>query len=435
MANTLEYKCPCCGGSLKFDMHSQKVTCEFCGSEFDINDIKSYNEELSKEEPENLSWDDNQTQEYTDEELAGLNVYHCESCGGEIVADENTSATTCPYCEAPVLLKGRLTGALKPDYVIPFIHDKEACKTALSNFLKKKLFLPKVFKTENKIDEIKGLYVPFWVYNADAKGRVTYKGEIVTKYTRGDYRYTERKYYSIIREGSLGFDHIPVDGSKSMPDDLMESIEPFDFSGAKPFEGVYLSGHLSDKYDVDKDECQGRATTRVKEGTIDQFATTIHGYDSWNYENCSLQLYNTSVSYCLYPVWILNSSWKNRKFTFAMNAQTGKMVGNLPCSPLKYALWFVGLYLLTAGLLSVLIALLMAGDGATFGETYPIGLLVGAALGFITPAIVCRINRKKLKPVKKQRGACNYYRANSMELWTKRDFYLYKKVTRTKISK
>jgi DNA-directed RNA polymerase subunit RPC12/RpoP len=433
MSKVIEYKCLNCGGPLQFDSSSQKIKCPYCDAEFDIEEVKSYNEELANAEPEKMEWDVN-SKEAAEAELEGLNVYHCDSCGAEIIAHENTSATICPFCESPVILKGRLSGVLKPDYVIPFKYDKDATKDALKNFLKKKLFLPNVFRTENKVEEVKGLYEPFWIYDTNCAGRVDWKAKNVRTYTQGDYRVKETKYYRIIREGSIGFDHIPVDGSSTMPDDLMESIEPFDFAGAELFNAAYLAGHMSDKYDVDKDVCANRANQRVREGTIDQFRSTIHGYDEVNYESSSLNLYDNTCHYALYPVWILNSKWKDKKFTFGMNAQTGKMVGNLPCSPLKYALWFIGFYLLTGALLGLAAGFFIANgmDDPSHGVLG--GILVGALLGLITPIFFCRYHRKALKPVHEQHGAANYYRPGSMNITKARDIFLYRTVSRTKIN-
>ena len=426
----IEYKCPNCGASLKFDAKSQKVVCEFCGSEFDPQQLKKYNEELSQKPQEKMEWEET-TEEFSAEESASLNVYTCNSCGGEIYADENTSATTCPYCGNPVILKGRLQGALKPDFVIPFKNTNDDLVPIMSKYLKKKIFLPGKFKTENKIKEIKGLYVPFWIHDADVDGTVRWKGYTESSWVSGDYRYTEKKYYSIIRAGQIGFDHIPVDGSKKMPDQLMESIEPFDFKGALKFEPSYLTGYLSDKYDVNKEEVFPRANQRIKEGTIDQFATTIsRSYRGLSVENTNLSLYNTHVDYALYPVWLMSTQYKEKNFLFAMNGQTGKMTGNLPCAKLKaFLLSFI--FFIVPTVAATIIGLFTGEESPSFN---PIALLVGAVIGLILAIIFFVINYKALKPVKFQRGARNYVRPGSMNINRSEDIFLYKTVSRTKIA-
>ena len=82
----LEYKCPCCGGAINFDSKLQKMKCPYCDTEFDMETLKSYDEDLKKNTQDNMNWDNSNEQTFTDEETEGMSVYVCNSCGGEIVA-------------------------------------------------------------------------------------------------------------------------------------------------------------------------------------------------------------------------------------------------------------------------------------------------------------------------------------------------------------
>ena len=168
MAALQEYKCPCCGGAIAFDSKLQKMKCPYCDTEFEMETLISYDDELKNEPKEDMSWEGTGGAEWRDGETNGLRSYVCKSCGGEIVGDENTAATSCPFCDNPVVMMGQFSGKLKPDYVIPFKLDKKAAKEALKKHYIGKKLLPKVFKDENHIDEIKGIYVPFWLFDADA---------------------------------------------------------------------------------------------------------------------------------------------------------------------------------------------------------------------------------------------------------------------------
>lgn len=329
MADMLEYKCPCCGGAINFDSKLQKMKCPYCDTEFDMETLKSYDEDLKKNAQDNMNWDNSNEQTFTDEETEGMSVYVCNSCGGEIVADENTGATSCPYCGNPVVLKGRFSGDLKPDYVIPFRLSKEDAIKALSNHVNKKL-VPKIFKDKNHIDQIRGMYVPFWLFDADTEAHIHYKGTKVRHWSDSRYDYIETKYYLVGRGGNVGFTNVPVDGSSQMPDDLMESIEPFNFDEAVDFQTAYLAGYLADKYDVTKENSINRANQRIKNTTEQLFRQTASEYSSLTTQNSSVQFQNGTSKYALYPVWILNTSWNGQNFLFAMNGQTGKMVGDLP---------------------------------------------------------------------------------------------------------
>ena len=158
-----------------------------------------------------------------------------------------------------------------------------------------------------------------------------------------DYRYTETSYYMIHRGGSVGFEHVPVDGSSKMPDDLMESVEPYDYSDALDFQTAYLAGYFADKYDVTAEESIDRANQRVRRSTEDAFASTVQGYATVNAESSSVQFHGGKAKYALYPVWLLNTTWNGEKYTFAMNGQTGKFVGNLPLDKSAATKWTVGL--------------------------------------------------------------------------------------------
>ena len=336
----LQYKCPNCGGAIEFDASLQKMKCPYCDTEFETETLKAYDESLNKE-AEDMSWGENVGTEWAEGEEGGLKVYICKSCGGEIVGDETTAATSCPFCDNPVVFSGQLAGTLKPDMVIPFKLDKEAAKEGLKKHLSGKKLLPKVFKDESHIDEIKGVYVPFWLFDADANADISYRATKVRMWSDSNYNYTETSYYSVRRAGTIGFDKVPVDGSSKMADDLMESIEPYNYKDAVDFQTAYLSGYFADKYDVDAPSSIERANSRIKKSTESAFSSTVTGgYNTVTPESSSVRLSNSSAKYALLPVWILNTTWNGNKYTFAMNGQTGKFVGNLPVDKKAYWKYF-----------------------------------------------------------------------------------------------
>ena len=155
MAELHEFKCPCCDGALSFDSRSQKMECPYCGTEFDVATIQSYNEELNSQRPDEMNWNVSNGGAWQEGETEGLRVYTCNSCGGEVVGDETTGATSCPFCGNPVVMTGQFAGNMKPDYVIPFKLDKKAAMAALKNHYSGKRLLPKIFKEQNHIEEIK----------------------------------------------------------------------------------------------------------------------------------------------------------------------------------------------------------------------------------------------------------------------------------------
>lgn len=346
MSETMEYKCPNCGGALNFDSDLQKMKCPYCESVFDMEEFQSMDEEL-KEDGEEKREEEHQKdhsreegdsgREWRDEELKGMKVYSCQSCGAEIIGDETLGATTCPYCGNQVVVKGSFSGDLRPDYVIPFQLKKEEVLKRLQDHLKNKKLLPKIFKDQHHIEEIKAMYVPYWLFDARADADMHYNATKLTGTWRDrDYQYEEFSHYDITRKGSMDFHCVPVDGSKKMPDDLMESLEPYDMKEAVDFQTAYLAGYLADRYDVTQEESLDRAKERVHGSVCTVLENSIQGYDTVQFRQGDVQIRQTDVKYALFPVWLLNTSWNGKIYTFAMNGQTGRFIGNLPVDWKKF---------------------------------------------------------------------------------------------------
>ena len=343
MAVLQEFKCPCCDGAIEFNSNIQKMKCPYCDSEFEVDTLREYDEILKEQHEDYMEWDSSAGGEWQSGETDGLRTYCCNSCAGEIVADETTGATECPFCGNPVVMTGHFSGSLKPDLVIPFKLDKKAAMEALRKHYSKKPLLPKVFKDENRVNEIKGIYVPFWLFDTDANGFVRYNATRVRHWADSSYNYTETSHYRVIRAGKIGFENVPVDGSSKMDDVLMESIEPFDISEGVDFNTAYLSGFFADKYDVDAESSINRANERIRHSTEDAFASTVIGYTSVIPTSTNIGLNNGRARYALYPVWVLNTRWNDKNYTFAMNGQTGKLVGDLPMDKRAFFKWLVGI--------------------------------------------------------------------------------------------
>ena len=374
----MDYKCPACGGALEFDPALQKMKCPYCDSVFSMEELAAKDEQLNTGaaavqtgpdgEPMNpedaaplpedqLNWNTDAGSQWGYGETEGMRVYVCNSCGGEIVGDETMAATSCPFCGNPTVIMGNFTGALKPDLVIPFKLDKKAAKDALRMHAKSKKMAPKLFSDEQHLDEIKGIYVPYWLFDSSADVKLRFRATRSRAWSDRNYNYVETEEYLVDRGGSMSFEAVPADGSSKMDDTLMESIEPFDVSEAVPFQTAYLAGYLADKYDVTAEQSVDRANERIRKTAEMTFAEQVQGYETVRLDSSSIQLRDSKVRYALYPVWLLNTSWKGNKYTFAMNAQTGKFVGDLPVDKgayWKYLLLYGGIFAAVAYLLVTL---------------------------------------------------------------------------------
>ena len=338
----LEYKCPCCGAGLEFGNASQKMICEYCDNEFDLETVKAYNMSAKQSDSVEFNWNES-TSEWSEEDCSQMLNFVCPSCGGEIMTDENTAATFCPYCENPTILTGRVAGGLKPDAVIPFKTSKEDAKAAFLKLCKGKPLLPKLFTEHQRIEKISGVYVPFWLYDCDSSLDGQYKATRVRTWSDSKYDYTKTDHYLLTRSSSAQFSGIPMDASVKMNDALMESIEPFDYSQMVDFDTVYLSGYLADKYDVESKDGQERVRQRVDQSMDNLLQSTFMGYTTVVPTSKQLKVDHGTAKYVLLPVWMLHTRYQDKTYAFAMNGQTGKMTGTFPISKARVAAWFAGI--------------------------------------------------------------------------------------------
>ena len=349
------YQCPACTGPLHYSAKSGKLACDYCGSSFDVAEIealyarkeaeaaaakqaadaKAEAAQAAKDEAAEAAaasggWDTSDLSRDWGAEADGLRVYSCPSCGAELICDQSTAATACPYCGNPAIVPGQFSAALRPDYILPFRLSKDDAVQALRAHYKGKPFLPRSFTSANHIEQIQGVYVPFWLFDGGAEGAASYRASNTNVFETGDYEITETRHYHVVRAGSLAFEKIPVDASSKMPDDHMDSIEPFDYAQLRPFSTAYLPGYLADKYDVTIDDSRDRADTRCRETLAQALRDTVTGYGACVTEREDIALRRSKVHYALLPVWMLSTKWHGQDFLFAMNGQTGKLVGDLP---------------------------------------------------------------------------------------------------------
>ena len=354
MADTsVSYKCPSCGAPLSFLPGHDKVTCEYCGTEFSVSAVEDMfrrEQELAAKaaEAQETKWDTEAAgSEWGADEAAALRAFTCSSCGAEIVCDENTMATECCYCGNPTMLPHRFDGMMKPDFVLPFKKTKEDAVAALKKFYEGKYLLPSAFTANNRVEDIQPMYVPFWLFDSAVEAEATFRAEKRHVVETRDEIITETSVYSCQRGGRMEFRRIPVDGSQKMDDAYMESIEPFDYSELVPFSAAYLTGYLADKYDVDADASAPRADKRVETSAIGVLRDSVQGYDICTPEASAVAKSGGEVAYALAPVWILTTRYNNQPYTFMMNGQTGKVVGSLPYDKTK-ALIYPGVASLVA---------------------------------------------------------------------------------------
>ncbi len=377
MSTVINYKCPNCGADMAFDAQTGLLRCASCGRtdhieemsgsktrggeykyEMDEDDRKAadsafendYSESAEEDIPSNHStFEENEAKEY-----------HCNNCGAILITDPQTTATTCSFCGAGVVLSDRLSGRLAPAKVVPFSISKEQAQEAFKKWCRKGLLTPRDFMTADRIKNITGIYVPFWLYDMNGRGEAEATCTKVRTYTLGDWIYTETKYYHVYRKVDLNYSRVPCDASQKMEDRMMDKLEPYQYDNLKDFNMPYLAGYLSEKYDFDDEQMLPRIKDRVGEYVDNYIRSTINGYTTTSIHRKDINIRKKHADYTLMPVWMVCYDYRQAEHIFAMNGQTGKVVGKPPLSKAKIAAWFGGI---SAGCFIVfrLITLLMGG--------------------------------------------------------------------------
>lgn len=346
----VNYKCPNCAAPLKFNPDKQLFSCEYCMSEFTEQKVqKIYAEREAKvnkqEQAEQQAQQERQVhQTNTAQNNAQQNqeedavVYNCPSCGAEVITTASTAATTCFYCQNPVVLGGRLSGDFKPDRVIPFALSKEKAAQKFLEMCKKKKFLPKDFASEKQIEKMTGVYFPYWYIDEQKQANMVAKGNKIRTWRVGNKRYTETSIYQLERSGDLIIKNVFERALKSQDRDMLQCVHPFDLTQAKPFAMSYLSGFQAEKRDIEKAEINNAVQQQMHEYGKQLLKNTMSGYSGVVVQKYDDRTELESWNYTLLPVWIVTYKFNNKIFPFAINGQTGKTFGKLPVSKGRLAI-------------------------------------------------------------------------------------------------
>ena len=331
----LDNDCPTCGASLKYNPTTQSWLCEFCRVNYTLDELKTHKNASSEENNKDVIQDKD-----------NLTIYKCSNCGAEIVADETTSATFCVYCRSTAILKSKLSGEFKPDYIIPFKIDKKKPEVEYSKLSKGRIFTPKYFTNPTNIEKIRGVYIPFWLYDINVSGSMDFSAKIIRSWSTGNTNYTETSTYDVFRTASMDFSKVPVDGSTRFNNDIMNSIEPFNYSEMKEYNHAYLSGFLAERYNVSSDEAYKDAHLRSLTSGRNTITSTLSRYTSKTVKRDTLAANMTDKKYVLLPVWMVNVKYGNKPYIFAMNGQTGKFIGDIPIDKKKVFLFSIVVFVI-----------------------------------------------------------------------------------------
>ena len=312
--------CKNCAGRLVFDPAKQRLVCESCGSmfkpeEFDISD----KEELLDKKAVSM----NEVQGTDSNEFMDCYVYTCASCGGEIIINGTESSTTCIYCGNPAVVFSRIARHRRPQYILPFKVSKDEAIEVIRERFSKGIFIPKDIKNF-KADNIRGIYIPYWLVDCNHKGAVVVKGVIRSG------KSSRTVYYG--RAGRLKLKDLPLDASRMLSDESSSRLEPFDLRAMKPFDEDYLLGFYSNISDVTYRDLRSAAAKRCESYFNEAALADVSGPSNKGIYS-SNQLTNidyNNVRYAMLPAWFVTYDHDGKHNTIIVNGQTGKIVCGVP---------------------------------------------------------------------------------------------------------
>ncbi|NLB90168.1 MAG: hypothetical protein GX786_02975, partial [Clostridiales bacterium] len=297
---TTIYNCLCCGAPLTYSGESGKLECASCGNAFDVESFDGLNDvqenTISFEMPIERLDDKN------------LQAYSCKNCGAELMTDNTTTATQCPYCGSPTILPTQIEGGVKPQYVLPFKITKAQASESFHSYFKGKKLLPNIFlNTQNRIAEMRKLYVPYWLFDCEVDADMVFDGKKKNITQQEEWEIETTENYFVRRAGRMRFDTIPVDASEKLDDKISESLEPYELSASVAFQPGLLAGAMADHADVDVQVCQARAVERVEKTAKQMLENTIDGYDKLSLRSKTIHSHGGKATPILAPMWIITT--------------------------------------------------------------------------------------------------------------------------------
>lgn len=319
--SAITYKCPNCDGGLIFEPESGNYACEYCLSKFTQDELMAESQSESVQE--------------------SALIYRCPSCGAEVITDETTAATYCFYCHNPIVLEGKLSGEYLPNGIIPFKITKDEAVEKFHEWIQKKKFVAKGFYSKKNIEKMSGVYFPYWLYDCVTNSTMNGSARDVRVWRVGDLEYTETKLYSINRVGKISYKNLPKTALQKAQNAMLKGIFPYEFGALEKFHMSYLSGFQAEKRDIDKDTLSKEIHNEIQKYAEKRMRNTVSGHTSFNVETQNHTIAKEEFKYTLLPVWVMTYRQSgNQVYYFAMNGQTGEIVGKLPINRKK--LWTLG---------------------------------------------------------------------------------------------
>ena len=299
-------------------------------------------------------------------------VYTCTSCGAELGLTGVETSSFCAYCGQPTIVFSRMEKCTKPDCIIPFVVTREEALKLVKNRLNRGMMVPKEVK-DFRVEKLCGIYIPYWLFDASYTDSMLIK----TKVKQG--KTTKIKHYRVNCNCNLFY--FPVDASRNLNDNSSKKLDPYDYSGIRPFNPSYMSGFYSDRFDMSSDTMTMTAMYRAQAMMYEKAKKTVPGSPE-ALEDSSPMFHVKKKYYTMLPAWFLSFRYEGSTYTMMVNGQTGKVAGAVPYDKKSFSIFLVGWFLGLAAVITPLTTLLSTavfknynGDGV---KALALPIVVGA---------------------------------------------------------
>ncbi len=357
-------KCPQCGGTMDFDPKTGGLKCPYCDYEEAIPAAQgSAVPQNTNGSAAELKLEDAEKIENCDWGLETKTVI-CKSCGAESVYDAHVVSAECPYCGSNQVMEASDSKTMAPGGVVPFKIDQAGASNRFLAWIKGKFFAPKLAKQSAKAGSFKGVYLPYWTFDASTASSYTAEYGInrTVKEKDGNER-TVTDWYPTNGRYAQNFDDELVCGTTRYNTGMLSGIEPYETAENKVYKPEYVAGFAAERYTVGIKAAWEKAKEMIKNKLRSAITNKImqeNRADTVRNLNVQSDFSNMTYKYLLLPVWLSSFQYNGKVYQFMVNGQTGKVSGSAPVSAWKV-------------ILTILICLLIlwlffgGGCGAIFG--------------------------------------------------------------------
>lgn len=339
------YNCKNCGAMLYWDTDANCLKCQYCGSSYEPSEFEDQtiqsdtatNESEKEGELKAESFEEESQEDGGQSNEEDMSLYHCKTCGGEVITLKTTMATICPYCGEAISITSKSVGKFRPKKCIPFRINKREIVQKYKEYVSSSKYTPQKFKEDSVIEKIQGLFVPYYLNSMTLDVENRFQGEITTRTTTTNEIITTHKLYDLILRAKGTFENIPTDASKKLDNEMMDSLEPFPYEKCKEYNPAYMAGFLAEQADVEQTESEERSKARAMESMATKARSTFSRYTLTS-PRTNAETMQYSSEYVMLPVWLLNVDYHGQKYQFAINGETGKIVGKTPMDKKKLAI-------------------------------------------------------------------------------------------------